>query len=46
MNELFDFFKEGKINPHVAGAYSLDKFTQAFAELSGRKAIGKVVLTP
>jgi len=46
MSELFEMFEAGKIKPHVAGAYPLEKFLEAFQELSGRRAIGKVVLTP
>jgi NADPH2:quinone reductase len=46
MAELFDFYEAGKIKPHVAGRYKLDDFLDAFGELAGRRAIGKVVLTP
>ena len=46
MRELFDFFENGKIKPHVAAQYSLEEFEAAFAELSGRRAIGKVILKP
>ncbi|WP_300542255.1 NADPH:quinone oxidoreductase family protein [Maricaulis sp.] len=46
MSELFAMFEDGKIKPHVAGTYRLEDFLEAFNSLSGRKAIGKVVLTP
>ena len=46
MQELFDMFEAGKIKPHVAATYKLEDFLTAFDELSGRRAIGKVVLTP
>lgn len=46
MRELFDFFDAGEIKPHVAGSYSLEDYLTAFEELSGRRAIGKIVLTP
>ena len=46
MSELFAFFEAGKIKPHVASTFALDDFLAAFGELSGRKAIGKVILTP
>jgi NADPH2:quinone reductase len=46
MAELFEFYETGKIKPHVAGQYALSDFLAAFGELSGRTAIGKVVLTP
>jgi len=46
MQELFELFEQGAIRPHVAGAYSLDQFLDAFDQISGRRAIGKVILTP
>ncbi|WP_339334487.1 zinc-binding dehydrogenase [uncultured Maricaulis sp.] len=46
MAELFDMFEAGKIKPHVAGTYPLESFLDGFNALSGRKAIGKVILTP
>lgn len=46
MAELFGFFEAGQIKPHVAAEYKLEEFLAAFGELSGRKAIGKVVLVP
>ncbi len=46
MAELFDLFAAGKINPHIAGTYSFENYLTAFTQLSGRKAIGKVILTP
>lgn len=46
MAELFDMYQSGKIRPHVAGTYALEDFMDAFNEISGRKAIGKVILTP
>ena len=46
MQEIFDMFEAGKIRPHVAKTYPLGDFLEAFDTLSGRKAIGKVVLVP
>ena len=46
MAELFDLFTEGAIQPHVSSRYSLDQFLDAFGEVSGRRAVGKVILTP
>ncbi|RTZ65531.1 MAG: NADPH:quinone oxidoreductase family protein [Gammaproteobacteria bacterium] len=46
MAELFELFTEGTIQPHVSSTYSLDQFLDAFGEVSGRRAIGKVILTP
>lgn len=46
MAELFAMFETGKIRPHIAGRYTLEDFLDGFNALSGRKAIGKVVLVP
>lgn len=46
MAELFAFYNSGKIRPHVAGTFKLEDFMDAFSVISGRKAIGKVILTP
>jgi len=46
MAELFEYYEQGAIKPHVAATYPLENFLDAFGELSGRKAIGKVVLSP
>jgi NADPH2:quinone reductase len=46
MAELFALYERGAIKPHVAASYSLAAFRDAFAELAGRRAIGKVVFTP
>jgi NADPH2:quinone reductase len=46
MAEMFEMFEAGKIKPHVDQTFKLDDFLAAFDTLSGRKAIGKVVLVP
>ena len=46
MAELFKLFTEGAIQPHVSSTYPLGQFLDAFGEVSGRRAIGKVILTP
>ena len=46
MVELFELFTEGAIQPHVSSTYPLGQFLDAFGEVSGRRAIGKVILTP
>ena len=46
MVELFEMFTEGAIQPHVSSTYPLGQFLDAFGEVSGRRAIGKVILTP
>ena len=45
MAELFELFTEGAIQPHVSSTYPLGQFLDAFGEVSGRRAIGKVILT-
>lgn len=45
MGEIIGMYKTEKIKPRISGAYPLDDFTQAFDELSQRRAMGKVVLT-
>lgn len=44
MGEIISFYKAGKINPRISGAYDLEDFANAFDELYGRRAMGKVVL--
>ena len=46
MAELFELFTKGAIQPHVSSTYPLGQFLDAFGEVSGRRAIGKVILTP
>lgn len=43
---LLDLYEAGKIAPHVSARYPLEQAAQAIAELSNRRAIGKVVVTP
>lgn len=45
MGEIIGMYKKGQIKPRISGAYPLDDFSKAFDELSGRRAMGKVVLT-
>lgn len=45
MGEILDMYAKGIITPHVSNTYPLENFAEAFAELYGRRAIGKVVLT-
>ncbi|MCG8441627.1 MAG: NADPH:quinone oxidoreductase family protein [Caulobacterales bacterium] len=46
MQALFDLHASGRIRPHIAATYPLSDFLAAFRELSERRAIGKVILTP
>jgi len=43
--ELWKWFGEGKIKPHVSAAYPLEKAADALNALAGRKVAGRVVLT-
>ena len=42
---LFAWVQEGKLKPHVSGAYPLERTGEALAEVMGRRVQGKVVLT-
>jgi NADPH2:quinone reductase len=44
MGEIIAMYKSGKIAPRISGAYALEDFKDAFDELYGRRAMGKVVL--
>ena len=44
--ELWKWFAEGKIKPHVSATYSLEHAADALNALTGRRVAGKVVLTP
>lgn len=43
MNELY---LEGKLNPGVSETYPLGEFKKAFARITGRSVMGKIVLEP
>ena len=44
-NELWKWFAEGKIKPHISGTYPLERAADALNALANRKVAGKVVLT-
>lgn len=44
VQELFDFYKDGKIKPHVSKTFPLDQSGDAIQHLMDRKATGKVVV--
>lgn len=44
--ELFEMYMSGTIDPHVSKTYKLDEAAQALEDLTSRKAVGKLVLTP
>ena len=43
--QLMRWFEEGKLRPHVGGAYGLDHVHDALADVMERRAHGKIVLT-
>jgi len=45
IRELFEFYRDGKIKPHISNHYPLEKSGEAIAELIDRRAQGKVVVT-
>ena len=44
MDELFEFFKQGKIKPAVNQSFKMHEFVSAFNIFKERKAMGKVTL--
>ncbi|MBT6204451.1 MAG: NADPH:quinone oxidoreductase family protein [Alphaproteobacteria bacterium] len=44
--KIFGWVESGALNPLVSKTYSLDEAVQAFADLTERRATGKVVVTP
>lgn len=45
MAELFGWFEEGKLRPHISAEYPLDRYAEALDDVMERTATGKVVLT-
>ena len=45
MVELSAMVADGKLKPRVTGTYPLDRFADAFAAITERRAQGKIVLT-
>jgi NADPH2:quinone reductase len=43
--ELLEWWKAGKLHPHVSSTYPLERAGEAIRELADRKAKGKVVVT-
>ncbi len=46
VSQLMDWYKAGKLEPHISGTYSLDNVADALNEVGDRKVKGKVVITP
>ncbi|MDB5413901.1 MAG: NADPH:quinone oxidoreductase family protein [Rubritepida sp.] len=45
-DQLMAWWKEGKLHPEVHASFPLAQFREAMAEVSGRRAAGRVVLVP
>jgi len=45
MSELAEMIQAGQINPQVTAAYALEDYLSAFSEITGRRVLGKIVLT-
>ncbi|MGH7289732.1 MAG: zinc-binding dehydrogenase, partial [Myxococcota bacterium] len=43
--ELFEWYRAGKVRPHIMAAYPLAQYAEALETVRGRRAIGKIVLT-
>lgn len=43
---ILQWFTEGKLKPHVGGAYQLSQVKDALDDVMGRRAQGKIVLIP
>lgn len=46
MAQILRWCAEGRLSAHVHAAYPLERAGEAFADIAGRKAMGKVVLRP
>ncbi len=46
VDEMMEWFKAGKLKPHVSGTFPFEKVADALNEIADRKVKGKVVITP
>jgi len=46
LRTLFGWLKDGKLKPHIAGTYPLERGAEAIRALMDRKVSGKIVITP
>jgi NADPH2:quinone reductase len=44
--ELMDWFREGRVKPHISARYPLARAAEALEQVAQRKVVGKVVLVP
>jgi NADPH2:quinone reductase len=45
MRQLGEWYRDGKIKPHVSATFPLERAAEALAQMAERKVTGKVVLT-
>jgi NADPH2:quinone reductase len=45
LRDLFDWYGQGKLRPHISHHFPLDQTAEALATLKARKSTGKVVVT-
>jgi len=45
LDQLFRWFEDGKLRPHIGASYPLDQASAAISHVMERRALGKVVLT-
>ncbi|MBA2280459.1 MAG: NADPH:quinone oxidoreductase family protein [Acidimicrobiia bacterium] len=45
VGQLLEWWRDGKLRPHVSATYPLERAAEAIRELADRKALGKVVVT-
>jgi NADPH2:quinone reductase len=43
--ELFRFYRDGKLKPLISRTFPLERTSEAFAQMMGRKITGKIVVT-
>ncbi|NIJ41248.1 NADPH2:quinone reductase [Parvibaculum indicum] len=46
LQELMDWFKAGKLKPHVSKTYKFEEVADALNDMAARKVKGKIVLVP
>lgn len=44
IEEVTKLVKDGKVNPHVGGRYSVQQIAEAHEFLASRKSIGKIII--
>jgi NADPH:quinone reductase-like Zn-dependent oxidoreductase len=45
MNDLFQFYIDGKVKTTIGATFPLENFLEAFDLIAARKAVRKIVLT-